>query len=79
MNVAGADIDGNAMADNIIVGPGPGIDSQVKVFSSELSAEKDDPGAEAGSHASAGADGADACPHALAMRSPAKIQVEQRQ
>jgi FtsP/CotA-like multicopper oxidase with cupredoxin domain len=34
--VAGADIDGNAMADNIIVGTGPGIESQVKVFSSKL-------------------------------------------
>jgi len=41
VTVAGADIDGNAMADNIIVGSGPGIDSQVKVFSSELPGEKD--------------------------------------
>ena len=41
VNVAGADIDGNALADNIIVGSGPGIDSQVKVFSSELPSEKD--------------------------------------
>ena len=41
VNVAGADIDGNAMADNIIVGSGPGIDSQIKVFSSKLPAEKD--------------------------------------
>ena len=40
MTVAGADIDGNAMADNIIVGSGPGIESQVKVFSSELPGEK---------------------------------------
>ena len=39
MTVAGADIDGNAMADNIIVGSGPGIESQVKVFSSTLPAE----------------------------------------
>ncbi len=39
-NVAGADIDGNALADNIIVGSGPGIDSQVKVFSSKPSAEQ---------------------------------------
>jgi hypothetical protein len=41
VNVAGADIDGNAMADNIIVGSGPGIDSHVKVFSSKLPSEKD--------------------------------------
>jgi hypothetical protein len=41
VNVAGADIDGNSMADNIIVGSGPGIDSQVKVFSSKLPSEKD--------------------------------------
>jgi FtsP/CotA-like multicopper oxidase with cupredoxin domain len=41
VNVAGADIDGNSMADNIIVGSGPGIDSQVKVFSSKLPGEKD--------------------------------------
>jgi hypothetical protein len=33
VNVAGADIDGNAMADNIIVASGPGVESQVKVFS----------------------------------------------
>jgi hypothetical protein len=43
VNVAAADIDGNAMADNIIVGSGPGIDSQVKVFSSKLPSEKDKP------------------------------------
>lgn len=41
VNVAGADIDGNALADNIIVGTGPGIESQVKVFASGLSAERD--------------------------------------
>ena len=35
VNVAGADIDGNALADNIIVGSGPGMESQVKVFSSQ--------------------------------------------
>ena len=40
VNVAGADIDGNAMADNIIVGSGPGIESQVKVFASTLPAEE---------------------------------------
>ena len=40
VNVAGADIDGNALADNIIVGSGPGIDSQVKVFASTLPSEK---------------------------------------
>jgi FtsP/CotA-like multicopper oxidase with cupredoxin domain len=39
VNVAGADIDGNAMADNIIVGSGPGIESQVKVFTSKLPTE----------------------------------------
>ncbi len=39
VTVAGADIDGNAMADNIIVGSGPGIESQVKVFSSTLPSE----------------------------------------
>lgn len=39
MTVAGADIDGNAMADNIIVGTGPGTESQVKVFSSTLPSE----------------------------------------
>jgi len=32
VTVSGADIDGNALADNIIVGTGPGIESQVKVF-----------------------------------------------
>lgn len=36
VNVAGADIDGNALADNIIVASGPGMDSQVKVFGSTL-------------------------------------------
>ena len=39
VTVAGADIDGNAMADNIIVGSGPGMESQVKVFSSKLPGE----------------------------------------
>ncbi|MFX0575166.1 multicopper oxidase domain-containing protein [Nocardia nepalensis] len=34
VTVAGADIDGNAAADNIIVGSGPGIESQVRIFSS---------------------------------------------
>jgi FtsP/CotA-like multicopper oxidase with cupredoxin domain len=36
VTVAGADIDGNSMADNIIVGSGPGMESQIKVFSSTL-------------------------------------------
>ncbi|MHA3024009.1 multicopper oxidase domain-containing protein [Mycobacterium sp. BMJ-28] len=36
ISVAGADIDGNALADNIIVATGPGRESQVKVFSSKL-------------------------------------------
>jgi FtsP/CotA-like multicopper oxidase with cupredoxin domain len=36
VSVAGTDIDGNSMADNIIVGSGPGIESQVKVFSTTL-------------------------------------------
>lgn len=39
VTVAGADIDGNAMADNIIVGSGPGMQSQVKVYSSTLPGE----------------------------------------
>ena len=39
MTVAGADIDGNALADNIIVGYGPGTESQVKVYSSTLPSE----------------------------------------
>ena len=39
VTVAGADIDGNAMADNIIVGTGPGTESQVKVFSSQVPGE----------------------------------------
>ena len=39
VTVAGADIDGNAMADNIIVGTGPGTESQVKVFSAKLPSE----------------------------------------
>jgi hypothetical protein len=36
VSVAGADMDGNGLSDNIIVGAGPGTDSQVKVFSSHL-------------------------------------------
>jgi FtsP/CotA-like multicopper oxidase with cupredoxin domain len=40
VSVAGADIDGNALADNIIVGSGPGMESQVKVFSSSLPSEQ---------------------------------------
>jgi FtsP/CotA-like multicopper oxidase with cupredoxin domain len=36
VTVAGADIDGNALADNIIVGSGPGMESQIKVFSSTV-------------------------------------------
>ncbi|MCP9272104.1 multicopper oxidase family protein [Mycolicibacterium arenosum] len=40
VTVAGTDIDGNAMADNIIVGSGPGMESQVKVYSSTLPAER---------------------------------------
>jgi FtsP/CotA-like multicopper oxidase with cupredoxin domain len=39
VTVAGADIDGNALADNIIVGSGAGMESQVKVFSSTLPSE----------------------------------------
>ena len=39
VTVAGADIDGNALADNIIVGSGPGMESQIKVFSSTLPSE----------------------------------------
>ncbi|MFQ6399044.1 multicopper oxidase domain-containing protein [Nocardia sp. KC 131] len=39
VNVAGADIDGNALADNIIVGSGPGIESAVRIFSSTLPSE----------------------------------------
>jgi hypothetical protein len=39
VTVAAADIDGNAMADNIIVGSGPGMESQVKVFSTMLPSE----------------------------------------
>lgn len=40
VTVAGTDIDGNAMADNIIVGSGPGMESQVKVYSSTLPTER---------------------------------------
>ncbi|MBJ8344638.1 multicopper oxidase domain-containing protein [Antrihabitans sp. YC2-6] len=36
VSVAGADIDGNALADNIIVATGPGTESEVKVFASKL-------------------------------------------
>ncbi|MCV7355254.1 multicopper oxidase domain-containing protein [Mycolicibacterium fluoranthenivorans] len=36
VSVAATDIDGNALADNIIVGSGPGMESQIKVFSSTL-------------------------------------------
>lgn len=36
VQVAGADIDGNALASNIIVGSGPGMPTQVRVFSTEL-------------------------------------------
>ena len=39
VTVAGADSDGNSIADNIIVGTGPGIESQVKVYSSTLPSE----------------------------------------
>jgi len=41
VTVAGADIDGNALADNIIVGTGPGTESQVKVYSSTLPSDAD--------------------------------------
>ncbi|MFC7447917.1 multicopper oxidase family protein [Rhodococcus daqingensis] len=40
VNVAGVDIDGNALADNIIVGTGPGVESRVTVYSSALPARK---------------------------------------
>lgn len=39
VTVAGADIDGNSLADNIIVGTGPGTESQVKVYTSKLPSE----------------------------------------
>jgi FtsP/CotA-like multicopper oxidase with cupredoxin domain len=39
VSVAATDIDGNALADNIIVGSGPGMESQVKVFSTTLPSE----------------------------------------
>ncbi|MGK2883134.1 MAG: multicopper oxidase family protein [Mycobacterium sp.] len=39
VHVAGADIDGNALSDNIIVSSGPGIESQVVIFDSELPAD----------------------------------------
>jgi len=38
--VAGADIDGNALSANIIVGTGAGVESQVKVFDSKLADDK---------------------------------------
>ena len=38
ITVAGGDIDGNGLADNIIVGSPAGTDDQVKVFSSTLPA-----------------------------------------
>src|SRR6185369_105814 len=40
VSVAAADIDGNALADNVIVGAGPGIASSVKVFASALPAQR---------------------------------------
>ena len=39
VTVAGADVDGNSMADNVIVGSGPGMESQIKVFSSTVPTE----------------------------------------
>jgi FtsP/CotA-like multicopper oxidase with cupredoxin domain len=36
VSVAAADIDGNALADNVIVGSGPGIETSVKVYGSVL-------------------------------------------
>lgn len=36
VQVAGGDIDGNALASNIIVGSGPGMPTQVRVFSTQL-------------------------------------------
>ncbi|MBO0681341.1 multicopper oxidase domain-containing protein [Mycolicibacterium sp. S2-37] len=36
VRVAGADIDGNALSSNIIVGSGPGKESQVRIFSTTL-------------------------------------------
>ncbi|KJF19744.1 copper oxidase [Rhodococcus sp. AD45-ID] len=40
VNVAGVDIDGNALADNIIVASGPGMESQVKIYSTVLPTDK---------------------------------------
>ena len=40
VTVAGADVDGNAKADNVIVGSGPGMESQIKVFSSTLPTDR---------------------------------------
>lgn len=40
VSVTGAGVDGNPLADNIIVGTGPGVESQVKVFSSTLPTER---------------------------------------
>src|SRR6185295_2598247 len=39
VSVAAAGIDGNELADNVIVGAGAGIESQVKVFSSTRPSE----------------------------------------
>jgi len=36
VNVATGDIDGNAYADNLIVGSGPGMESEVKVYGADL-------------------------------------------
>jgi FtsP/CotA-like multicopper oxidase with cupredoxin domain len=36
VRVAAADIDGNALADNLVVASGPGMDAEVKVFGSRL-------------------------------------------
>lgn len=41
VSVAAADIDGNALRDNIIVGAGPGMDSRVTVYSSQLPTDPD--------------------------------------
>lgn len=49
VNVAGVDIDGNALADNIIVASGPGMESQVKIYSTVLPTDKKSAPAEFGS------------------------------
>lgn len=49
VNVGGVDIDGNALADNIIVASGPGMESQVKIYSTDLPADKRSAPAEFGS------------------------------